>query len=160
MGKFKIELKWAIYFSIISLLWMHFEKFMGWHDEKIHLQQIYTMLFGIVALIIYIFALLDKKKNYYNNTMDWKQGFVSGAILSLFIAALTPITQYITLEIISPEYFTNIINYTVEKGRMTIEEANKHYNLSSYIYMSTFFGLSSGIVTSAIVSLLVKSKNK
>ena len=92
--------------------------------------------------------------------MDWKQGFVSGAILSLFVAAFTPITQYITLEIISSDYFTNIINYTVEKGRMTMEDAKNHFNLSNYIYMSTFFGLSSGIVTSAIVAFFVKSKIK
>lgn len=158
MEKFKIEFKWAIYFSVITILWMYFEKFMGWHDEKIHLQQIYTMLFGIIAIVIYVFALTDKKKNYYNVTMDWKQGFISGAILSLIVAAFTPITQYITLEIISPEYFTNIINYTVEKGRMSLEDAKIHYNLSSYIYMSTFFGLSSGIVTSAIVAFFVKTK--
>lgn len=160
MEKFKIEFKWAVYFSVIMLIWMYFEKFMGWHNEKIHLQQIYTMLFGIIAIIVYVFALIDKKKNYYNGTMDWKQGFVSGAILSLIVAAFTPITQYIALEIISPEYFSNIINYTVEKGRMTLVEAKKHFTLSSYIYMSTFFGLSSGIVTSAIVSFFVKSKNK
>ncbi len=159
MEKFKIEFKWAVYFSIITLIWMYFEKTMGWHNEKIHLQQIYTMLFGIIAIIIYVFALLDKKKNYFNNSMNWKQGFISGAILSLIIAAFTPITQFITLEIISPEYFTNIINYTVEKKRMTLEEAKNHFTLASYIYMSTFFGLSSGIVTAAIVAFFVKSKN-
>lgn len=159
MEKFKIEFKWAIYFSIIALGWMCFEKAMGWHDEKIHLQQIYTMLFGIIAIVIYVFALLDKKKNYFNHSMNWKQGFISGAILSLIIAAFTPITQYITLEIISPEYFTNVINYTVEKERMTLEDAKNHFTLANYIYMSTFFGLSSGVVTAAIVAFFVKSKN-
>lgn len=159
MEKFKIEFKWAIYFSIIVLGWMYFEKMMGWHDEKIHLQQIYTMLFGIIAIVIYVFALLDKKKNYFNHNMNWKQGFISGAILSLIIAAFTPITQYITLEIISPEYFTNIINYTVEKNRMTLDDAKNHFTLANYIYMSTFFGLSSGVVTAAIVAFFVKSKN-
>lgn len=159
MEKFKIEFKWAIYFSIIVLGWMYFEKMMGWHDKKIHLQQIYTMLFGIIAIVIYVFALLDKKKNYFNHNMNWKQGFISGAILSLIIAAFTPITQYITLEIISPEYFTNIINYTVEKKRMTLDDAKNHFTLANYIYMSTFFGLSSGVVTAAIVAFFVKSKN-
>jgi hypothetical protein len=159
MEKFKIEFKWAIYFSIIALGWMYFEKIMGWHDEKIHLQQIYTMFFGIIAILIYVFALLDKKKNYFNNTMDWKQGFISGAILSLIIAAFTPITQYIALEIISPEYFTNVINYTVEKKRMTLEDAEHHFTLANYIYMNTFFGLSSGIVTAAIVAFFIKTKN-
>lgn len=158
MEKFKIEFKWAILFSLSLLVWMAFEKTLGWHTEKIGFQPIYTMLFGFIALLLYVLALLDKKKNYYNGTMDWKQGFLSGAILSLIIAAFTPITQYITFEVISPDFFSNIIQYKIEKKQMSLADAEKYFSLSNYIYTNTFSTLSSGIVMAAIVAFFTKSK--
>jgi hypothetical protein len=158
MEKFKIEFKWAIIFSICSLFWMYFEKTMGWHDEKVKFQPIFTMLFGIIAIILYTSALLNKKKIYFNNEINWKQGFVSGAILSLIIAAFTPITQFISFEYISPNFFTNMINYKLEHTKMTLEDANRYFTLSNYIYTNTFSTLSNGIVISAIISFFIKSK--
>ena len=158
MEKFKIELKWALIYSICLLFWMYFEKTMGWHDEKIKFQPIYTMLFGLVSIIIYVLALVDKKKNYYKSTIDWKQGFLSGAILSLVVAILTPIVLYITFEYISPAYFTKIISYKIENSKMTLEDAEKYFSLSNYLYTNTFSTLSNGIVMSAIISFFIKSK--
>ncbi|MFT5754862.1 MAG: hypothetical protein ACI924_002109 [Flavobacterium sp.] len=158
MEKFKIELKWAIIFSVCLLIWMYFEKTMGWHDEKVKFQPIYTMLFGVIAIIIYVLALLNKKKNYYNNKIEWKQGFLSGAILSLLIAILTPVVLYISFKYISPDYFTNIINYKIENSKMTLEDAKKYFSLSNYMYTNTFSTLSNGIVISAIISYFIKSK--
>lgn len=160
MKKFEIEIKWSLIFIAASLAWMFFEKTMGWHDEKIEMQQIYSMLFGIVAIAIYVLAIKDKKKNYFDGKMDWKQGFVSGSILSLFIAIMTPLSQYITLELISPNYFDNLIALTVEKKKMTMEAAQSYFNINNYIYMSTFAALSSGIVTAAVVAFFLKTKQE
>ncbi len=33
MKNYALELKWAINFSIASLLWMILEKTLGWHDQ-------------------------------------------------------------------------------------------------------------------------------
>lgn len=160
MEKFKIEFKWAIIYSICLLIWMCFEKAMGWHTEKIKFQPIYTMLFGVVSIVIYILALRNKKKDYYNDQIDWKQGFLSGVILSLFVAILTPIVLFITFEYISPDFFSNIINYKVENSKMTLEDAQKYFSFSNYIYTNTFSTLSNGIVLSAIISFFIKSKTK
>lgn len=159
MEKFKIEFKWAVIYSICLLIWMYFEKTMGWHDEKVKFQPIYTMLFGFIIVIIYVLALLDKKKNYYNNFIDWKQSFLSGAILSIFVALFTPFVIYITFEYISPEYFKNIINYKIQNSKMTLEDAEKYFSLSNYMYTNAFSNLSNGIVISAIISYFIKSKS-
>lgn len=158
MEKFKIEFKWAIFLSICSLIWMYFEKNMGWHNEKVKFQPIYTMLFGCITIAVYVLALLNKKKDYFKNQMDWKQGFVSGAILSLIIAAFTPIVQFISFEYISPDFFDNIINYKLKHTKMTLEDAKRYFTLSNYIYTNTFSSLSSGIVISALISFILKSK--
>ncbi len=158
MGKFRIEIKWAIIFVLATLLWMVFEKSMGWHDVLIEKHAIYTNFFAIIAIAVYILALLDKRKVDYHGKMDWKQGFISGIILSVIIAVISPITQYITSTFITPEYFTNVINFVVDSGKMDREAAESYFNLKSYILQSLFGALTMGIVTSAIVAFFVKKQ--
>ena len=158
MKKFSIEIKWGIIFSVVSLLWMFLEKGLGWHDENISQHAIYTNLFAIVAIVLYVLALLDKRKNFYNGTMTWSQGFVSGIVISTVVAVLSPLAQYITHELITPNYFENVIEYSVESGAMKREAAEEYFNLTSYIIQSFFFALVVGVVTSAIVAYFVKRK--
>ncbi|MCG9972990.1 DUF4199 domain-containing protein [Christiangramia crocea] len=158
MKKFSIEIKWGIIFSIVALLWMFLEKGLGWHDENISKHAIYTNLFAIVAIVLYVFALLDKRKNFYEGKMTWTQGFISGIIISVVVAIFSPLAQYITHEFITPDYFPNVIDYSVESGAMTREAAEGYFNLQSYILQSFFFSLVVGVVTSAIVALFVRKK--
>ena len=158
MKKFGIEIKWGIIFTLALLIWMLFEKSMGWHDKLISKHAIYTNFFAIIAIIIYILALLDKKKNFYKGKMSWSQGFVSGIVVSVVVAILSPVTQYITSEIITPDYFENVINYAVETGSMDRENAEAYFNLKSYMLQSFFMALVMGVVTSAVVAWFVKKK--
>jgi hypothetical protein len=156
MSKFRIEIKWAIIFALATLLWMVFEKSMGWHDVLIEKHAIYTNFFAIIAIAVYVLALLDKRKVDYNGKMTWKQGFISGIILSVIIAIISPLTQYITSTVITPDYFTNVIKFVVDSGKMGQEAAESYFNLKSYVLQSIFGALTMGIVTSAVVAFFVK----
>lgn len=156
MKKFSIEIKWGILFTIISLIWMYLEKGLGWHDENISQHAIYTNLFAFVAIALYVIALLDKRKNFYQGKMTWSQGFISGIVISIVVAGLSPLAQYITYEFITPDFFPNAIDYSVENGAMTRTAAEEYFNPTSYIIQSFFFALVVGVVTSAIVAYFVK----
>jgi len=158
MSKFRIEIKWAVIFSLATLLWMAFEKSMGWHDVLIEKHAIYTNFFAIIAIAVYVLALLDKRKVDYNGVMNWKQGFISGIILSVIIAFLSPLTQYVTSTFITPDYFTNIIKFVVDSGKMGQEAAESYFNFKSYVLQSFFGALTMGIVTSAVVAFFVKKQ--
>jgi len=158
MKKYAIELKWGIIFVIVSLIWVYFEKIMGWHGKNIASHAIYTNFFAIVAILIYVLALLDKRKNYYGGTMTWMDGFITGLIISMVVTVLSPLSQYITHQWISPEYFPNIIRHSVESGQLSQEEAESHFNLGSYILQSAIFGLVAGSITSVLVALFIKKK--
>jgi Protein of unknown function (DUF4199) len=158
MKKFAIEIRWAIQFSIVSLVWMIFEKTMGWHDELISKQAIYTNLFAFVGIGIYFIALSDKKKNYYKGTMDWKQGFMSGMILSTVIAVLSPMVQSITYTYITPHFFENIISYMVKQKVQTQSQAEMYFNLKSFTIQGVFGAFSFGVLTSAFVAFVLKTK--
>ena len=158
MKNIKIEIKWAVIFVLMMLAWMVLEKSLGYHNEKIADHPFFTNFVAIPSIAIYILALLDKKKNYFYGLMSYKQGFISGVIISVIVAILSPLTQYITTEFITPEYFSNVIEYAVSQGKMTQEEADGYFNLRSYIFQSVIGALVMGVLTSAIVAIFVKSK--
>jgi len=158
MKNFTIEIKWSVIFAVAALLWMFIEKATGLHDVHIDKHPVYTNIFAIVAIAIYAFALIDKKKHFFNGKMDWKQGFVTGLIITIFVTVLSPLTQYITNTFITPDYFKNVIAYTVNNKVMTQEAAEMYFNLKSYIVQGIFGALSMGVVTSAIVAFFIKSK--
>ena len=160
MKKYQIELKWALVFVGMTLIWMIGEKLLGYHSEKIAQHEVITNFIALPAIAVYVFALLDKKKNFYNGQMNYLQGFISGIIISVIVAAISPLTQYLTSVVISPEYFPNIIKYSVDNGKATQAEAISYFNLKSYITYGVIGALGMGAVTSAIVAIFVKSKNK
>ncbi|MEE9362380.1 MAG: DUF4199 domain-containing protein [Cellulophaga sp.] len=158
LRQFGIEIRWGLWFSAAVLLWLGFEKFMGWHDAQIEMHAIYTNLFAIVAMTMYFFALKDKRDTDYEGKISWKQAFISGIVLSVVITLLSPVMQHIGHTYISPEYFPNIIEYVVDKGRMSQDEAENYFSLKSYIMQSAFGALTMGVVTAAIVALFVKKQ--
>lgn len=158
MNKFKTEIKWGFIFSACALLWAYFEKQTGWHTDQVSKHLILTNLFGVVAIVLYVLALRDKKQTDFNGEITWKEGFISGIVLSAVIAILSPATQYITYVYISPEYFANITEYIVKMGTMTQEKALEYFNIDNYIRQGIFTALSMGVVTAAIVSFIIKTK--
>lgn len=161
MKNIKIEIKWAIIFSIVGLLWMVLEKITGLHGKYIDYHLYLTNLFAIPAIIVMVMALKDKNKNFYNGQISYKQGLISGIILSIIIAAISPLTQWITSYVITPEYFPNVIKRSVEIGYYTsTEEAQANFNYKNYAIQGAIGALIMGIVTTAIAMIFIRTKNK
>ncbi|MDB4582566.1 DUF4199 domain-containing protein [Draconibacterium sp.] len=158
MKKIGIEIKWGILFVVIQLLWMLGERVAGLHDENIEHHAKITNFFALIAIIIYVVALLDKRKNDLGGKMSWKQGFISGLIITAVVTLLTPLSQYLTSTVITPNHFENMISYTVETGNKTQEAAEAYFNLKSYMIQSIIFAPVVGIVTSAIVAIFTRKK--
>ena len=156
MVSVRMEIKWAVIFTLSGLIWMGFEKLMGWHDEHFQDQAIYTNLYALVAIAVYVLALYDKRNNYYGGIMTWRQGFKSGLLLTLFVTLMAPLAQYITSTYITPEYFDKAIAYAVQSGNSTAESAESYFNLKNYVIYATAGALIMGIITSAVVALFIK----
>lgn len=150
------EVKWAIIFTVVALLWVALERALGWHDELIHKHAVYTNLFAVVAIALYVFALLDKRHRDHGGYMTWKQGFVSGLLISVGVAVLSPLAQYITHTVVTPDYFGNARAFAMTAGHTDAEAAARHFNLGSYIVQATIGALVLGVVTSALVASVVR----
>ncbi len=153
-----IEIKWALIFVVVSMLWMLGERLAGLHSTHIDKHSVLTNLFAVPAILIYYLAIRDKKLNYYHGKMRFMPGLWSGIYLSLIVTLFVPITQYITSVIITPEYFPNAIAYTVNSGQMNQIEAEKYFSLSNYIFRSMISAPILGVVTSAFVTIFIRTK--
>jgi hypothetical protein len=158
MKKFSTEIKWGIIFMVFTLLWMAMERALGWHDVHIDKHAVYTNLFAIPAIILTALTLLDKRKNYFDGKMTWKQGFLTGLGLTVVIALLSPLSMWITNTLITPHYFENVIAYSVEQGKLSQLDAEKYFSMSSYIMQSVIGATVMGLITSAIVAIFTKKK--
>lgn len=156
MNAYRIEIKWGLIFVAMSLAWMALEKALGWHDEHIDKHAIYTNFVAIPAILIYVFALIEKRNKYYGGSMNYFQGLISGLIISIVVAVLSPITQIITSLLITPDFFTHAIDHAVNTGSMDRTEAEEYFNLNNYIILAVIGAPIMGTITSLVVAFFVK----
>lgn len=159
MNSRKIEIKWGVLFILVGLIWMVFEKTMGWHDVHIDKHATYSMFIAPIAIAIYVLALLDKKRNFYGGKMTYMEGFIAGLIITLVVMILSPLSQYITSIYITPDYFKNVIEYSVSSGQMEQQAAEDYFNLKSYMIQSVIGAAVMGLITTAVVAFFVRSKS-
>ena len=159
MSKIRIELKWAIIFTIVALVWVVLEKVSGLHGKYIDYHLYLTNLFAIPAIIVMVLALKQKKSDFYNGVMTYKQGLISGIVLSIFIALLSPLSQWITTYVITPAYFPNVIKRSVEIGYFkSTAEAEANFNYKNYSLTGVMGALVMGITTTAIAMIFLRTK--
>jgi hypothetical protein len=161
MKNITIEIKWAIFFAMMTLAWMFLEKITGLHSTYIDYHLYLTNLFAIPAIWMMVLALKDKKKNFYHGQISYNQGLLSGIVLSVFIALISPLTQWVISNVITPEYFPNVIKRSVEIGYFaTTEEAEAQFNYPNYAKQSVIGALIMGILTTVIAMFFIRTKNK
>lgn len=157
MKKFEIEFKWAVYFTAFNMLWLSLEKYLGWHDEHIQMHIVYSLFIILPQAILYFLALREKKLKYYEGNINWQHAFLSGGILSVIIAGLSPATIYYMNTFLSPEFIDLAIERYVVSGGKEASAKNFH-SLEAYIKNAILFNVSIGIVISGVVALFIKSK--
>lgn len=160
MEKFALEIRWALIFGAMGLVWMMGEKMAGLHDVHIAKHALYTNLIALPAIAVYVFALKDKSKQAYGGKMDFRQGFYTGLWITLFVTILSPLTQVITSLVITPNFFPNMIQYVVEKQSMTQEQAEQYFSLKKYVIEGLWGAPVMGIVTSAIVAFVLEKTSR
>lgn len=159
MRSLRIEIRWGLLFSLILMIWMFIEKNIGWHDKYIGHQAGYHIIaLAVIYILAYSRALMEKRDRYYNGFMSWKQGLISGVVISVIVAVLSPLTQFFIYHYISPDYFKNMIDYQVNQGSMSEKNARTLYSMKFFIIQEIGIGLSLGIVISAIVALFIRTK--
>ncbi|NEV92714.1 DUF4199 domain-containing protein [Psychroflexus sp. YR1-1] len=157
MKKFDIELKWASVFTALSIAWVYFEKYLGYHDEFVNTQAIFSFWLLIPQALTYVLAIREKREKYYDGQITWQKAFISGVILSAIIGGLSPAAVYIMVEFVSPEYLSNVVEAKAAQG-MPREGAEQIYNLNAMVIQAIFNNLASGVFFSAVIALIFRNK--
>jgi len=155
MKRYQLELKWGIIFSVAGIVWIGAERIFGLHSTHIDKHPMYTNLFFFIAILIIILALLEKRKSL-GGYMTWKEGFLSSVLIGVVVLIFAPLSQMIIHYLISPEYFQNAIQYSVENKLATEEEAQGYFNLKSYIMQSIITPVPAAAITGGLASLFIK----
>jgi len=153
----KTEIKWGLIFTLVALLWVLLERLTGLHDKYIQLHPLLSILFAIPAVVMMVMAIRERRREL-GGGVTFKQAFLCGLGVSVVIALLAPLAQYLTQNFITPNYFTNAINYSVQKGLQTREQAELYFSLKSYILQASLSGLVIGVITSLILAVTMRSK--
>lgn len=159
MKSFKIELRWAILYSLAIMVWGIIEQKLGWHDAHINYQLPLHLLATIIIMTVVLIVMIKQKRNnYYKGKMEWKQGIVTGGKFAVIAAALSVLTQYFIYHYISPDFFSHAIDYVTNKDQypMSLKDAKEIFSMKSYIVQGIQDCFSFGLVIAAIVSFALK----
>lgn len=158
MNNYKLEIRWGFIFSVAMLLWLLVERLIGLHSTYIEYHMVWTNLFAVVAIAVYVFALRQKRDKELNGSMTWKQGFMSGVGITVVVAILSPLTQWLAHTIVSPHFFTNMVEFAVRSGNMTEAQALEYFSLQSYMMQAVIGAVAMGVITSAVVAFFVRNQ--
>lgn len=158
MKQYGTELEWAGIITLFSLAWMVLEKYLGWHDEHIDQHATYTLISIPITVLLYYLALRAKREEDFGGQMTWQEGFKSGMILTLFLVLLSPLAQVITHRLITPDFFSNMIEYSATAKKMSRGMAEKIFSLGSYILQAGVGLLVFGAIFSAVLAAVVRTK--
>ncbi|MGB3800269.1 MAG: DUF4199 domain-containing protein [Lewinella sp.] len=156
MQAYRIEIKWALLFTAMMLVWVLLERLVGLHGPYIERHALYTNLVAVPAFLIYCLALREKRDTYYQGTMTYRQGLICGAVMTVIIALLSPLAQLITHTLITPRYFPNLIEYAVSTDQMSRPDAQAYFRLDSYMLQSAVASLFLGLLTTGIVAIFFR----
>lgn len=159
MNKIGIELKWAAIITTFTCVWAAMEKALGYHTDFSNI--IVTAFFYYILLtLLWAVAFIDKKKSLGKGAVwEFKNAFKFGLFLTGLLTILSPIAQYIIYQTISPDYFENIIQYQLAKGKQTRESLELIHNLNFTIRQGVMNSLSLGVIFSALYAWVFKTKN-
>ena len=141
----------------MGLLWICLEYAVGLHGRFIAWHPILTNLIAIPSVIIMVLAILEKR-HVLGGVITFKQAFLCGLGVSIVVAVLSPLTQFIFHRLINPGFFENAIRYGVEHGKTTLEQAQAFFNLRSYVIQSVLAAIIMGSITSLVIAAMIKKE--
>src|SRR5262245_46628697 len=152
----KTEIKWGVIFVIVSFLWITLERMVGLHDRYISMRDYLGIIFVIPAVLIMVLALAEKRR-VLGGSLSFKQGFLCGMGVSIVVAILTPLYQWILFRYVSPDFVQNMINYRISQGQNP-EALQVLFSFKSMLIIGIGTALVIGAITSLILAAVMRTR--
>jgi len=138
------------------LLWLILEYTVGLHDTYIAWHPYVTMFALIIPIVTYRLALREKIEDKYGK-LTFSQAFMCGFILTVFGTILAVPLQLAFHKLVNPDFFANMIAYSVKTGHSTPEQAAAYFNLNSYLLETVIGTFGFGILLSLILGFRMRT---
>lgn len=165
MDNLRIEIRYAVLISLLTLLWLSVEFMVGLHDVYITYHA-FTNWLALLIPVVCIRMALSEKADQLDGRLSYKQAFASGFLVAFFAAVLAVPVQIVFHKLINPDYFDTMIKVAVNHAEnakhnamRAREEAALYYNLTSYIIQSGLLMLVFGTIVAAISAWFARNDN-
>ncbi len=155
--KIPLPLRYALFISLCMLLWLAFEALVGLHDKYIAYHPYLSMLSVFIPVVFGYLAVKDKRSQL-DGTITFKQALLTGVAVVVITAVLAVPVQLVFHYWINPYFFEDMIEYAVNNGKSTPEQAAMYFNITSYIIQSVLGTLVFGNIIALVVALLMRTK--
>lgn len=146
-----------MFYTLLNFIWLYAEKAFGWHSSGASRYAIYSMIMVIPQIAVTYFNMREKSEKLFDGQIEWRKAFFSGVVLSVIIAALSPVIVFALTEFVSPGFIKSAIDQSMSKG-MLEDSAHSLYNMNSLSKQAMFGNLATGVFWSAILALFFKKK--
>jgi hypothetical protein len=153
----KVEIKYGIIFAAVGFVWIVLEYILGFQTRFKDYHPVVSSLIFFPSVYIMVRGMLAKRKEM-GGKMGFGEAFQSGFFITLVVAVLSPLSNWIFFTFINPGFFNDFIALSVEHG-LSAEEASAEFNLKSYIIKSFIGAIVMGTLSSLIIALFVRESN-
>ncbi len=154
------EIKWGVVWPTSMFLFLCFEFYAGLQEPpNLEWGVIVDTAGGLVLpLLVFFLGLRQKRDQDLEGVMSWKEGFVSGLIMTAVALPLSLLLVWAFLTFVNPSWFDTMITYSVATGYFSQEAAEAYFNMKSYLTQTAMNVALFGVVLSAIFAFLYKTK--
>ncbi|MEM9015932.1 MAG: DUF4199 domain-containing protein [Verrucomicrobiota bacterium] len=163
--KLPLELKWGLLLGLASLLWLYLSFWMGMHGTLLGIQVV-TLVSLLISIVIYIFALGSYRTTYPEST--YLEGLKAGAGIAGIAAVMAVGAQAGYHFVVNPGFTDFMVGETEkfylsqgvaeDEARRLGEASAKTFGFTSYAIQAALGAIITGVVTSAIILLILKRK--
>jgi hypothetical protein len=153
----RIELRYAVLTSLCVLLWLVLEYAVGLQDTYIAMHPFVSIAFSIIIpFVTYRMALREKIEEKFGK-LSFRRAFVSGLLITVLSTILLVPVLLGFHKLINPDLLQNLIVYTTQSSKYSLEQAAVFFNLKAYITGSVVEAFVVGVFVSLILAFRMRT---
>jgi hypothetical protein len=147
----KIKLRYAVLTNLLILTWLTVEYLLGLQDNYIALYP-YTSALSVGFFFFCYQKAFTEETELRQGSFSFKQGILSGFLLSLFTGLIAGPVHYWFYKFINPELIGNILQHTIAQSHAAPEVLAHFINRPALTFQAMLYTFLAGILVSLILA--------
>lgn len=161
---FRIALKYGILIVFFIFLWGIIEYMAGIEADFIQYHPVLTLLSLSIPMIFMYFGIREAQKSSVGY-FSYGQAFKTGILITLVVAVLDPLGQWIYFSFIRPDFFESMKAFSEARllaqgidPEVARRQATEESTMGSYLLNRFIGAVVAGVIISSILAIFVRDK--